>query len=92
MQSIGQLKAGCRRVHAEPEWFQQLPGDCAAIIDGGALETNGYLPSDWAGPATPKFAAVPTAAAVGANGVAFTLVGTNQAGQLHRDTYGHCHR
>src|SRR5512139_4080808 len=33
------------------------PADCWDITDGGQLETNGYLPSNWAGPATPKFAA-----------------------------------
>ncbi len=78
--SMGQLKAAVAECLQNQNGNNAAPADCSSIVDGGALETNGYLPSDWAGPATPKFAAVPTAAQVAANGVAFTMVGTNQAG------------
>ena len=78
-QSLGQLKAAVAECLQNQNGVNNAPADCSGIANAGALETNGYLPSDWAGPATPKYAAVPTAALVGANGVAFTLVGSNQA-------------
>jgi type IV pilus assembly protein PilA len=78
--SLGTLKAAVAECLQNQNGNNAAPIDCSGIGNGGTLELNGYLPGDWAGPATPKYAAVPTAALVGANGVAFTLVGTNQAG------------
>ena len=78
--SIGQIKA------AIGECLQNQNGvnngaaplaNCSDFANGGSLETNGYLPSDWAGLAVPKYAtAVPTTALVGANGVSLTITGT----------------
>jgi type IV pilus assembly protein PilA len=78
--SLGQLKAAVGECLQNQNGVNNAPVDCSGIANGGALELNGFLPSDWAGPAVPKYAsAAPTAALVGANAVAFTLVGSNQA-------------
>jgi hypothetical protein len=57
------------------------PVDCSDFAVGGALQTSGYLPANWAGLATPKYAmAIPVIAASGATGITITMTGNNQAG------------
>jgi type IV pilus assembly protein PilA len=77
--SVGQLKAAIGECLQNQNGVNNAPADCSAFAAGGSLQTNGYLPTNWAGIAQPKFAAVPTVALVGANAVAITLTGTAQA-------------
>lgn len=78
--SLGQLKAAAGECIQAQNGDNQTPVDCSDISNGGALEANGFLSSDWNGPATPKFAAsVPTAARIGSNAVRFTVVGSAEA-------------
>ena len=78
--AIGQLKAAIGECLQNQNGVNNSPANCNDFAAGGSLQSNGYLPANWAGAATPKFAATPTAALLNTNGVVITLVGNAQAG------------
>ena len=81
--AIGQIKTAIGECLQNQGGANSPPSgaNCSDISNGGSLEVNGVLPSDWAGPAVPTFAtAVPTTALVGTNGVSISITGTQHAG------------
>ena len=78
--SIGVIKAGAGECLQNQNGSNSAPANCFDFADGGSMETNGYLPGNWAGLAVPRYAAIPTVVASGTTGVLITIVGTNQAG------------
>ncbi len=80
--AIGQLKAAVGECLQMQQGNNNAAGgaNCSDFTANGSLQTNGYLPANWAGPATPKYASlVPAGALSAGNSVVITITGNAQA-------------